>query len=76
MNVSIRESVAVVIGTPQSKKIEELLPDIIHQVGTEHYSYLKDFAEKQKKGEKKADDDDDDDMPELVENFEATSKRE
>ena len=30
VNVSIRESVAVVIGTPQSKKIEELLPDIIH----------------------------------------------
>ena len=41
VNVSVKESVAVVIGTHQSKKLEDLLPDIIHQVGSKHYDYLK-----------------------------------
>ena len=80
--MSVKESVAVVIGTHQSKKLEDLLPDIIHQVGSKHYDYLKDYADKKKpekddtkKAEDDDDDDDDEDMPELVENFEATSKK-
>ena len=81
VNVSVKESVAVVIGTHQSKKLEDLLPDIIHQVGSKHYDYLKDYADKKKpeKDDKKNadadDDDDDEEMPELVENFEAASKK-
>ena len=48
VNISVKESVALVIGTHQSKKLEDLLPDIIHQVGSKHYDYLKDYADKKK----------------------------
>jgi len=34
----------VVIGTPETKTIKDLLPDIVHQLGPKQFSTLKDLV--------------------------------
>ncbi len=62
-------------GTPESKQLKDMLPDIIKQVGPQQYEALKtmmgDFAKKA--GAKSADDEDD--VPPIVQGtFEDASK--
>lgn len=73
----MRENLLIVTGTPESKQLKDMLPDIIKQVGPQQYEALKnmmgDFA---KKGPAKTQDDDEDDVPPLVQGtFEDASKK-
>ena len=74
---SVRENLLIVTGTPESKQLKDMLPDIIKQVGPQQYEALKtmmgDFA---KKAGAKTQDDDEDDVPPLVQGtFEDASKK-
>jgi hypothetical protein len=68
----------VVTGTPETKELKDLMPDILKQVGPQQYSYLKNIMggmgsvnEASKNQE-----DDEDDVPPLVgTNFEEVSKQ-
>merc|ERR1711998_509075 len=73
VQASIAANTYVVSGPSQTKKLQDLLPNILSQLGPDNLASLKKIAqqyEKEKKGEE-----DDDDVPELVENFEETSKK-
>ncbi|XP_057770107.1 nascent polypeptide-associated complex subunit beta-like [Salvia miltiorrhiza] len=90
MNPKVQASIAantwVVSGTPQNKKLQDILPQIIHQLGPDNLENLKKLAEqfqKQAPGAGTAsgaagvvEEDDDDDVPELVagETFEAAAE--
>jgi len=73
---SVRENLLVVNGTPETKQLTDLVPDILKQVGPQQYNHLqKVMADLTKQGNasKKADaEEDEDDVPPLVENFEST----
>jgi nascent polypeptide-associated complex subunit beta len=73
VQASIAANTYVVTGTPQEKKLEDLLPGIISQLGADNLESLqkiyKAFAEKDGKTG-------DDDVPDLVEDFEQVSKDE
>ncbi|KAG6423342.1 hypothetical protein SASPL_113736 [Salvia splendens] len=88
VNPKVQASVAantwVVSGTPQNKKLQDILPQIIHQLGPDNLENLKKLAEQFQK-QAPADgsgtasgaaEDDDDDVPELVagETFEAAAE--
>jgi len=60
----------VISGTAQTKKLQDLLPGIINQLGPDNLANLKKIAEQYKKDDAAAGDDD---IPDLVENFEAVS---
>lgn len=67
----------IVTGTPESKELSSMLPDILKQVGPQQYEALQkvmgDFA---KKAGAKTQDDDEDDVPPLVQGtFEDASKK-
>ncbi|KAK4751027.1 hypothetical protein SAY87_004509 [Trapa incisa] len=89
MNPKVQASIAantwVVSGTPQTKKLQEILPGILNQLGADNLDNLKKLAEQyQKKGTASAGDgaaaagqeEDDDEVPELVagETFEAAAE--
>lgn len=70
-----------ITGSPETKDIKELLPDILKQVGPQQFEQLKSLMEAVgaggKIGEKPSEEEeDDDDVPELVGNFEETAKKE
>lgn len=81
---AVQSNTFVVSGTGVNKDISELLPGIISQLGPENMESLRALAEQfqaqagmagaAKEGGDDDDDDDDDDIPDLVENFEETSK--
>merc|ERR1712071_672697 len=60
---SVRENLLIVTGTPESKQLKDMLPDIIKQVGPQQYEALKnlmgDFAKKAAGSGKTQDDEDD-----------------
>merc|ERR1719171_2275951 len=65
---SVRENLLVVAGTPETKELKDMMPDILKQVGPKQYQFLK-----QQMGNidtKQDGQDDDDDVPELVGTFE------
>lgn len=79
--MSVPANTYVVSGTAETKKMEELLPGILNQLGPESMDRLREFATNQY-GEQGAgagaadeDDDDDDDVPDLVENFEEAAAK-
>ena len=77
VQASIAANTYVVSGPSQVKKLQDLLPGILSQLGPDNLASLKKIAqayEKDKKPEA-AGDDDDDDVPDLVENFEEASKK-
>ncbi|KAH6771437.1 basic transcription factor 3 [Perilla frutescens var. hirtella] len=84
VQASIAANTWVVSGTPQNKKLQDILPQIIHQLGPDNLENLKKLAEqfqKQAPGAgtgtaSGAAEDDDDDVPELVagETFEAAAE--
>eukprot|EP00356_Strombidium_inclinatum_P002489 CAMPEP_0170478632 /NCGR_PEP_ID=MMETSP0208-20121228/114_1 /TAXON_ID=197538 /ORGANISM="Strombidium inclinatum, Strain S3" /LENGTH=153 /DNA_ID=CAMNT_0010750925 /DNA_START=58 /DNA_END=519 /DNA_ORIENTATION=- len=71
---SVRENMLVVTGTPETKEIKDMMPDILKQVGPQQYQYLKgQMAELS--GAKNEAEADDDDVPELVGTFEDAGKK-
>jgi nascent polypeptide-associated complex subunit beta len=72
---SVRENLLVVAGTPETKNLSDMMPDILKQVGPQQYQFLKNQlgdAVGAKPGDAKADDDD---VPELVGTFEDAAKK-
>ena len=71
----MRENLLSVVGTPDTKQMQELLPGILKQVGPQQYGFLKDIIDKSVPGGKVAAADDEDDVPPLVDgNFESAAK--
>ena len=71
---SVRENLLVVAGTPETKQLKDMMPDILKQVGPQQYQYLK--TQIDPSGAKAdAAKDDDDDVPELVGTFEDAGKK-
>ncbi|URE09831.1 transcription factor BTF3 [Musa troglodytarum] len=80
VQASIAANTWVVSGTPQTKKLQDLLPGIINQLGPDNLENLKRLAEHLQKqvpstGAAVKQEDDDDDVPELVpgQTFEAAA---
>ena len=73
---SVRENLLVVAGTPETKNLSDMMPDILKQVGPQQYQFLKtqlgDAVGAAKGADPKADDDD---VPELVGTFEDAAKK-
>mmetsp|Transcript_42002 Transcript_42002/g.98526 ORF Transcript_42002/g.98526 Transcript_42002/m.98526 type:complete len:157 (+) Transcript_42002:40-510(+) len=80
VQASIGANTYVISGTAENKKLQDLLPGIINQLGPDNLDNLKKIAE-QYSGDKGsapaelADGGDDEDVPELVEDFEQASKQ-
>ena len=77
LNPKVQASIAantwVVSGSPQTKKLQDILPSIIHQLGPDNLENLKKLAEQFQKqapegaaGSTTAQEENDDDVPELV----------
>ena len=62
----MRENLLSVTGTPETKQIQDMMPDILKQVGPQQYGFLKDIIEKSGLGKAAAAGGDDDDVPPLV----------
>ncbi|KAH9315320.1 hypothetical protein KI387_023947 [Taxus chinensis] len=79
VQASIAANTWVVSGSPQTKKLQDLLPGIINQLGPDNLINLKKIAQQFQKQESGiAEEEDDDDVPELVEGetFEEAAKDE
>merc|ERR1711966_252564 len=77
VQASIGANTYVISGTAENKKLQDLLPGIINQLGPDNLEHLKSIAGAFQGGGAGAggdDDDDDDDVPDLEEDFEAASK--
>ena len=72
----MRENLLSVVGSPETKQLQDMLPDILKQVGPQQYGFLKDIIDKSGLGKAAAKGgDDDDDVPPLVDgNFETAAK--
>lgn len=74
---SVRENLMVVTGSPETKNLKDMMPEILKQVGPQQFSFLKDIMGNMgsvKEGSKQ--EEDEDDVPELVgTNFEEASKK-
>ena len=82
MQAAAGSNTYVVTGKAENKKIQELLPGIINQLGPEHLNSLRQLQQAMSGSQgaagassAAADDDDDDDIPELVENFEEAAQK-
>ena len=77
VQASTQSNTYVVSGKGEVKKMQDLLPGIINQLGPEHLSSLKQFSQafSQSGLGATATSADDDDIPELVENFEEVSQQ-
>lgn len=80
VQASIAANTYVVAGTAENKKLQDLLPGIINQLGPDNLEHLKkvyaSFAGKAgAPGAAPAGKADEEDVPPLVESFEATSKK-
>ena len=75
---SIAANTYVISGHAETKRLQDLLPGIINQLGPDNLANLKKLAETYQGGNPppgaNADDDDDEDVPDLVDNFEEASK--
>ncbi|PRP87369.1 hypothetical protein PROFUN_01631 [Planoprotostelium fungivorum] len=72
VQASIAANTYVVSGNAEHKKLQDLLPGIINQLGPDNLAHLRKLAEGFQGAAAAADDD----VPELVENFEEASKKE
>lgn len=78
VQASIPSNTYVVSGTVETKRLDELLPGILNQVGEESMDKLRQYANSTVNNgqvEEEEDDDDDDDVPDLVENFEEAAAK-
>ncbi|CAN1124140.1 Basic transcription factor 3 [Linum perenne] len=81
VQASIAANTWVITGSPQTRKLQDILPGIINQLGPDNLDNLKKLAEQFQKvapGGAAAQEEDDDDVPELVagETFEAAAAEE
>ncbi|KAF9664174.1 nascent polypeptide-associated complex [Salix suchowensis] len=80
VQASIAANTWVISGTPQTRKLQDILPGIINQLGPDNLDNLRKLAEQFQKempaGEAGAAQEDDDDVPDLVagETFEAAAE--
>ena len=77
VQASIPSNTYVVSGTVETKRLEELLPGILNQLGPESMGRLREYATNtmDKKDNGDDDEEDDDDVPDLVENFEEAAAK-
>ena len=84
VQASIPSNTFVVSGNTEVKRLEELLPGILTQLGPESMDYLRAYAESMGVKPPKAagmetvnegDEEDDDEVPDLVENFEEAANK-
>ena len=75
LEYSFKEKVSFVSGNAETKEIKDLLPGIIKQLGPKQFGFIKDYAETLKAKDKKQSEKIEE-APELVEDFEAESKKE
>ena len=76
VQASIPSNTYVVSGTVETKKLEELLPGILNQLGPESMGRLRQYANSMENGQiDEEDEEDDDDVPDLVENFEEAAAK-
>jgi len=73
VQASIAANTYVISGHAESKKLQELLPGIINQLGPDNLANLKKIAEQYSKKEEVGAGDDE--VPELVDNFEEASQK-
>ena len=71
---SVRENLLVVAGTAETKALQDMMPDILKQVGPKQYQFLKSQLSNLD-GAKQEENDDDDDVPALVGTFEDAGKK-
>lgn len=71
---SVRENLLVVTGTPETRELKDMMPDILKQVGPQQYQFLKTQLGGLG-GDAKGAEEDDDDVPQLVGNFEDAAKK-
>lgn len=75
----MRENILSVVGQPETKQMQEMLPEILKQVGPQQYGFLKDIIDKSgmgKAGAAAGGEADEDDVPPLVDgNFESAAKK-
>eukprot|EP01018_Ginkgo_biloba_P012043 Gb_36577 [translate_table: standard] len=78
VQASIAANTWVVSGSPQTKKLQDLLPGIINQLGPDSFANLRKIAQQFQKQEASPAEEEDDDVPELVEGetFEEAAKKE
>merc|ERR1711907_54481 len=72
VQASIAANTYVISGHAETKKLQDLLPGIINQLGPDNLANLKKIAESY--SNKKDGEDGDEDVPDLVENFEEASQ--
>ena len=73
----MKENLLSVVGVPETKQMQDMLPDILKQVGPQQYGFLKDIIDKSGKagGATVTAADDEDDVPPLVDgNFDSAAK--
>jgi nascent polypeptide-associated complex subunit beta len=77
VQASIPSNTYVVSGTVETKRLEDLLPGILNQLGPESMGRLREYAaSSMENGQIEEDDEeDDDDVPDLVENFEEAAAK-
>ena len=75
LEYSFKEKVSFFSGNAETKEIKDLLPGIIKQLGPKQFGFVKDYAETLRVKDKKQSDKIEE-APELVEDFEAESKKE
>lgn len=86
VQASIPSNTYVVSGSTEVKRLEELLPAILTQLGPESMDYLRAYAESMGAGLKanksgnmetvnEGDEEEDDEVPDLVENFEEAANK-
>jgi len=76
VQASIQANTYVISGHAENKKLQELLPGIINQLGPDNLANLKKIAESFTSQKKDETSKDDDEVPELVDNFEEAAKSE
>merc|ERR1712228_577891 len=77
VQASIAANTYVVSGHAETKKLQDLLPGIINQLGPDNLANLKKIAESYQPGVAPPPggaDDEDEDVPDLVDNFEASAE--
>jgi len=82
VQASIPSNTYVVSGNTENRRIEELIPGILSQLGPESMDYLRSYADLMKAGAAGAglgaveeEGEEDDEVPDLVENFEEAAAK-
>ena len=72
----MRENILSVVGQPETKQMQEMLPEILKEVGPQQYGFLKDIIDKSGLGKgAAAGGGDEDDVPPLVDgNFDQAAQ--